>query len=608
MTRDPRYDILFEPVRIGPVTARNRFYQVPHCTGIGWTQPETLARLRGIKAEGGWAVVSTEETEIHPTADCEPFHEGRLWDDRDIPAIALMADAVHEHGALAAIEIMHHGASAANWGTRMAPLAPSHRPIIYYSPVQARAMDKQAIRNLRKWHRDAALRAKKADLDIVYVYATHDLSIAQQFLERRKNDRIDEYGGSLENRARLLRELIEDTKDAVGDRCAVAVRFAADELIGEMGLTHEGEARDVLSMLAELPDLWDVNISNWPNDSQSSRFAKEGFQEEYTSWVKQVTTKPVVGVGRFTSPDTMVSQIKRGVLDFIGAARPSIADPYLPKKIEEGRIDDIRECIGCNICVSGDMTMSPSRCTQNPAMGEEWRKGWHPELIRPKESDARVLIVGAGPTGLEAARALGQRGYDVALAEATTELGGRVAKEQKLPGLSAWGRVKDYRTYQLSKMPNVEISYDSRLDAAQVLEFGFDQVLVATGSTWRRDGVAHYHTLPMPIAAEADILTPDDLMAGKRPSGKTVTLYDDDHYYMGGVLAELLQREGFAVTLVTPATEVSNWSRNTMEQFKIQARLLELDVEIVTARMVSAVRRGEIETACVFTGRTDKRP
>ena len=149
MTRDPRYDILFEPVRIGPVTARNRFYQVPHCTGIGWTQPETLARLRGIKAEGGWAVVATEETEIHPTADCEPFHEGRLWDDRDIPAMALMADAVHEHGALAAIEIMHHGGSAANWGTRLAPLAPSHRPIIYYSPVQARAMDKQDIRDLQ---------------------------------------------------------------------------------------------------------------------------------------------------------------------------------------------------------------------------------------------------------------------------------------------------------------------------------------------------------------------------------------------------------------------------------------------------------------------------
>jgi dimethylamine/trimethylamine dehydrogenase len=429
MTRDPRYDILFEPVRIGPVTARNRFYQVPHCTGIGWTQPETLARLRGIKAEGGWAVVATEETEIHPTGDCEPFHEGRLWDDRDIPAMAIMADAVHEHGALAAIEIMHHGASAANWGTRLAPLGASHRPIIYYSPVQARAMDKQDIRELRKWHRDAAIRSKKAGFDIVYVYATHDLSIAQQFLEKRKNDRIDEYGGSLENRARLLRELIEDTKEAVGDTCAVAVRIAADELMGDAGLTHDGEARDVIEMLAELPDLWDVNISTWPNDSQTSRFAKEGFQEQYTSFVKQLTTKPVVGVGRFTSPDTMVAQIRRGILDFIGAARPSIADPFLPKKIEEGRIDDIRECIGCNMCVSSDYTSTNLRCTQNPTMGEEWRRGWHPESILPKKSDGSVLVVGAGPAGLEAALAAARRGFEVHLADATSELGGRVTRE-----------------------------------------------------------------------------------------------------------------------------------------------------------------------------------
>src|SRR5438309_5876918 len=186
-----------------------------------------------------------------------------------------MADAVHEHGALAAIEIMHHGASVANWGTRMAPIGPSHRPIIYYSPVQARAVDKEDIRNLRKWHRDAALRSMKAGFDIVYVYATHDLSIAHQFLQRRRNDRGDEYGGSLENRARLLRELIEDTKEAVGHRCAVAVRFAADDLSGDGGMSHDGEARDVIEMLAELPDLWDVNLSNWPNDSQTSRFAKE---------------------------------------------------------------------------------------------------------------------------------------------------------------------------------------------------------------------------------------------------------------------------------------------------------------------------------------------
>ncbi|MDX1576324.1 MAG: NAD(P)-binding protein, partial [Kiloniellales bacterium] len=437
MARDPRYDILFEPVQIGPVIAKNRFYQVPHCSGMGYRYPSAEAAMRGVKAEGGWAVVSTQECEIHESSDVSPYTEARLWDDRDIPALARMAEAVHEHGSLAAIQLVHQGHEVSNRYSREPSLAATHRPVSIYDPHQARAMDKSDIRDVRRWHREAALRAKRAGFDLVYVYAGHDLTLPMFFLCRRYNQRSDEYGGSLENRVRLLRELIEDTKEAVGDSCAVPLRLAVEELRGEDGLTADGEGREIVELLAELPDLWDVNLSDWPNDSLTSRFGEEGSQEPYVSFVKQVTSKPVVGVGRFTSPDAMVSQIRRGVLDLIGAARPSIADPFLPKKIEEGRPEDIRECIGCNICTSGDRTGVPIRCTQNPTMGEEWRKGWHPEAIAPQGSDDQVLIVGAGPAGLECARALGRRGYGVILAEAEAELGGRVAAECRLPGLAA---------------------------------------------------------------------------------------------------------------------------------------------------------------------------
>jgi 2,4-dienoyl-CoA reductase-like NADH-dependent reductase (Old Yellow Enzyme family) len=190
MTRDSRYDVLFEPVQIGPVIAKNRFYQVPYCNGMGFNWPQTHAKMREAKAEGGWAVICTEECMIHPTSDYTPEPQARLWD---------------------------------------------------------------------------------------------------------------------------------------------------------------------------------VNVSSWENDSQTSRFSDEGFQEKYVAFVKQMTTKPVVGVGRFTSPDAMVSQINRGVLDMIGAARPSIADPFLPLKIEQGRIDEIRECIGCNICYTGDSTGTPRRNTRSAA-------------------------------------------------------------------------------------------------------------------------------------------------------------------------------------------------------------------------------------------------
>lgn len=463
MPRDPRYDVLFEPVQIGPVTAKNRFYQVPHCNGMGRSFPSSMARMRGVNAEGGWAVVSTEQVDIHPSSDITPHTEGRLWTDQDIPYLARMCDAVHEHGSLALIELCHNGKFAPNLYSREVPIFPSHMPISGTNPVQARAMDRRDIRAYRRWHLDAVRRAQRAGFDIVCCYAAHNLSLAGQFMLPRYNYRTDEYGGSLENRVRLFRELIEDAKEAVGDSMGVVVRFSVDELRGEDGLEWDKEGKEIVEMLAELPDLWDVNISEWENDSQTSRFAEEGFQEDYIRFVKQVTTKPVVGVGRYTTADRMVSVINKGVLDMIGAARPSIADPFLPKKIEQGRIEDIRECIGCNVCAAWNNLEAPMRCTQNPTKSEEWRKGWHPERIAAKSSDDSVLIVGAGPAGLEAARALAERGYEVTLAEAETELGGRVTRESSLPGLSTWGRVRDYRVYQLQQKGNVKLFPASRL-------------------------------------------------------------------------------------------------------------------------------------------------
>jgi dimethylamine/trimethylamine dehydrogenase len=601
MARDARYDILFEPVRIGPVTARNRFYQVPHCNGMGHRRPKAEAASRAVKAEGGWAVVCTQECEIHPSGEVTPSIEARLWDDKDIPALALMTEAVHRHGALAGIELVHNGPSSANRYSREVPLGPSHQPAGRYDPVQARAMDLADIRAYRKWHRAAARRAKAAGFDIVYVYAGHDLSLPMHFLQRRRNNRSDEYGGSLENRVRLLREVIEDTKEEVGETCAVAVRIAVDELLGPEGITSAGEGHDVIAMLAELPDLWDVNVSDWDNDSLTSRFGPEGGQEPFTAFVKTITSKPVVGVGRFTSPDTMVSQIKRGVLDMIGAARPSIADPFLPKKIEEGRLEDIRECIGCNICVTGDRFAAPIRCTQNPTMGEEWRKNWHPEVIPEKTADETILIVGAGPAGLECARCLGARGYQVHLAEAGTDLGGRVALESRLPGLSAWLRVRDYRVQQLNKMTNVQIYRDSRLTPEHVLEFGAAQVAIATGGTWRRDGVGRANWQAVPGLDGPRVFTPDDIMAGAQPEGPVI-IYDDDHYYMGGVLAEKLRAQGREVALVTPAPSASAWTDYTLELAHIQKRLLELGVTIIPNRRLAALREGHAELVCVYTG------
>ena len=301
----------------------------------------------------------------------------------------------------------------------------------------------------------------------------------------------------------------------------------------------------------------------------------------------------------------MVSQIRRGVLDMIGAARPSIADPFLPRKIEEGCIEDIRECIGCNICVSGDNTIVPMRCTQNPTVSEEWRKGWHPEIFPQHRSDDKVLVVGGGPAGLEAARALGARGYQVTVAEAGRSLGGRVANEAGLAGLSAWNRVSDYRTGQIGKMPNVDVYFDSELNADTVLEFGFSHVVVATGSHWRRDGVGRTHRAAISGLDKLSLLTPDDWFADRSVTDTAadgpVVIFDDDGFYMAGALAETIRLTDRQVTLVTPSSDVSPYTHYTLEQSRIQRRLIELGVNIRTHRMLAGAEQGAIRIACTYT-------
>ena len=597
MARHPNHDILFEPVRIGPVTARNRFYQVPHCTGMGYALPKTVAAMRAVKAEGGWGVVNTEYCSIHPSADDGPYAFCTLWDNDDIANMRAMTDAVHEHGALAGVELWHGGMHSPNRFTRMAPLSVSGEPLNLAAPIQARAMDLEDIANLRRWQVDAAKRAREAGFDLVYVYAGHAY-LPFQFLSHRHNRRTDAYGGSLENRVRLLREMIEETKEAVGATMAVAVRFAVDELMGDAGITAEGEGRAVIEMLAELPDLWDVNVSDVDNDSRSARFSEEGFQEDRIGFVKALTSKPVVGVGRYTSPDRMAGLVRRGTLDLIGAARPSIADPFLPRKVEEGRVEEIRECIGCNICRSGNNEGAPIRCTQNPTMGEEWRSGWHPEIIAPKASEAHVLVIGGGPAGLEAARAAGQRGYRVTLAEAEGALGGRINRDSRLPGLATWARVRDWRLGRLHALPNVELYPGSRLGPDDVAEFAADHVVCATGAVWRRDGVGA--ATPFGVLGIEKALTPDDILKGSIEPGRSVLIYDDDHYYMGSALAELLRGRGHAVTYATPAPVVSSWTAMTNEQFFIQSRLIALGVTVITGRRLAGAVAGGVRLEGVY--------
>jgi dimethylamine/trimethylamine dehydrogenase len=291
----------------------------------------------------------------------------------------------------------------------------------------------------------------------------------------------------------------------------------------------------------------------------------------------------VVGVGRYTSADLMAEIVRTRALDIIGAARPAIADPFLPTKIREGRLDEIRECTGSNVCIAREETYNQVACIQNATAGEEFRRGWHPELFtRARNADRAALVVGAGPSGMECAIVLGKRGFEaVHLVDAAPTVGGSLRWTRQLPTLGDWGRITDYRAIQLDKLDNVEVITGRELSAADVLDYGAQLVVVATGAAWRGDGVQPEQDAVAGASSDLPhVMTPEQVMLeGKRPPSTgtaslgAVVVYDCDGYYVGPGIAELLAGEGYDVHLVTPHSTVSPISDASLESLTLRPHL-----------------------------------
>ena len=610
MTRQARHDILFEPVRIGPKTLRNRFYQVPHCTGFGVEKPWTQAAFRGMKAEGGWAAVCTEYCSISPESDETPYVSARLWDDEDMRALALMTETAHEHGALAGVELWHGGVYAEARESRLAQLAPSQIASDLDSVVVPKAMEHADIKRAQGEWVAAAKRARSAGFDIVYIYGSHTY-LPSQFLSPIYNRRTDAYGGSLENRARFWLEAIELVKEAIGDDVAIAVRIAADTL--ELSGVPIDEGLEFIRMADPMVDVWDVVIgSMWgPGrlDSGPSRFFDQGYQLEWSGRAREATEKPIVVVGRFTDPDRMAEVVRGGTVDLIGAALPSISDPFLPRKIEGGRYDEIRECIGCNACYSRSIWGSHLGCTQNATAGEEHRRGWHPERFEPVADPERgVLVVGAGPAGMECAMVLGKRGMElVHLVDAGDDIGGSMRWITRMPGLGGWGHVIDYRRVQLDRLENVSLGMGAPLDAAAVLDYGAQIVIVATGAHWVGDGLGGVTRQPIPGADSSlpHVLTPEQVMVeGKRPPGKRVAVLDYEGYFTGTALAEQLRGDGYEVEFVTCHESVAPIADQTLEGLPVRRRLHDLGIRAYRGMVAERISAGRLELVGEFDARS----
>lgn len=604
MARDPKHDILFEPIQIGPKTLRNRFYQVPHCIGAGSDKPGFQAAHRSMKAEGGWAAMNTEYCSINPESDDTHRLSARIWDEGDVRNLRAMTEEVHKYGALAGVELWYGGAHAPNMESRATPRGPSQYASEFETLSYCKEMDFSDIAQVQQYYVDAAKRSRDAGFDIIYVYGAHSY-LPLQFLNPYYNKRTDKYGGSLENRARFWLETLEKVKRAVGDECAIATRFAVDTVYGPGQIEVEVDGMKFVELADPLLDLWDVDvgdIAEWGEDAGPSRFYQQGHQVPWTKFVKQVSKKPVLGVGRFVDPEKMTEIVTKGYADIIGCARPSIADPFLPQKIEQGRYDDIRVCIGCNVCISRwEIGGPPMICTQNATAGEEYRRGWHPEKFRQTKTKDSVLIVGAGPSGSEAARVLMESGYTVHLTDTAEKIGGHLNQITTLPGLGEWSYHRDYRETQINKL--VKKNKESQVALGQkpmtaddVLQYGADKVIIATGASWNTDGTncLTHEAIPGADASRADQLTPEQVMEGKKKIGKRVVILNADTYFMAPSLAEKLATDGHEVTIVS-GVHLANYMHFTLEYPNMMRRLHELHVEELGDHFCSRIEPGRLE-------------
>jgi dimethylamine/trimethylamine dehydrogenase len=551
----PRYPRIFSPIRLGPVDIPNRFYFSPHgvslTLGTGPTDDFVhykTARVRG----GGCGLVVVSMTAHERGRHFQPSP----YPKESIPAFRALADAVHEAGGKIFGELWYHWSTSGHWGPYSPPAPALAASAVQYTyankTISTHEMGKDEIRGMVDAFRQSTGHLREAGWDGVMLHASHG-GLLEQFLSPYFNHRTDEYGGSLLNRMRFLEESLRTAREAAAGRLAVGMRFNCDELLP--GGYDARNAREILTSICGtgLLDFVDLDIAVEPNQLHLGMppvFVEPHVYRPYVDAVRGATADvPVLSVlGRVTSMADAEAAVAAGVCDMVGAARALIAEPEFVKNAYDGKEERSRTCIACNWCLAA-LTEGAQGCSINPASYRE--RLWGVDTFGPAAHRSKVVIIGAGPGGLEAARVSALKGHIVTLFEARPKLGGALALWAGLPGREFFHKSIEWWERELNRL-GVEIRRGTLATAATVLGENPDAAIVATGARYSIGGRSAFIDVDIPGYDQNFVLRPEDiLLGGARPTGKVVLL-DGEGLHTSVGIAEVLAAAGAEALYVTP--------------------------------------------------------
>ncbi len=587
--RHPQYPYLFSPLRVGSITVPNRLVFSAHLTNLAQANrpgPDLVAYYEE-RARGGAGLIITEEQSVHPTD--HPYERLiKAFDESVVPAYRELTGRVHAHGTPVLAQINHNGGQASSLYTRLPVWAPSPiaDPLFREVPKE---MELAEIAEVVAAYARVARHVRDGGFDGAELQASHS-SLLRQFLSPYANRRTDAYGGSVERRARIVREIVAAIRAEVGREFVLGVRIPGDEFI-DGGLTLEHSVLTVRILDRDgMVDYFNTSLGTATHTLfmvEGSMHLPPGYQLFTAAALREVTDLPVVGIGRLKDPAQAEQALAAGVCDLVGMVRQQIAEPETARKAREGRAEAIRLCVSCNQdCIGREGLNLEVGCIENPASGHERELG--PRTLRPARAPRRVLVAGGGPAGMQCAAIAARRGCRVTLCEAGPELGGQVRLAVRVPNRAELGDLVRNLEGDLRR-ERVEVRLDARVTVEDVIAGGWDAVVCCTGS------------LPQPPAP--GVLSVQDVMHGAEV-GERVAVVDLVGFHQATSTIEWLAQRGHSVEVLTPTLVAGQDLGLTLDLENWHRRVLALGVRIFTSVAPLGYERGCVQAVEAYSGRT----